>query len=72
MSKFNWHVEYFDGADEISAVRKTIIQADSAGEAETIAKSQIGLHKRADLKRADNAAPIRVCFPEESDAASLA
>jgi hypothetical protein len=65
MTKFNWHAEFFDGRDKGSQVRRGMIQADNADDAAKIAKSQMGLCMRVEVRRAATAAPVRIVYAEE-------
>jgi hypothetical protein len=61
MPRFKWHAHYFDGI-EGKAVRKTIIDADYGDEAEKMAKAQMGLCERVEVKRVATSAPARVIY----------
>jgi hypothetical protein len=63
MARFRWHAYYFDGIDgDASCVRKTIIEADYGDEAEKMAKVQMGLCERVEVKRVATSAPARVIY----------
>jgi hypothetical protein len=63
MVRFNWHADYFDALDNgVRSVRRAIIQADNADAAEKIAKGQMGLFKRVDIRRVATAAPVRTVY----------
>jgi hypothetical protein len=63
MAKFKWHADYFAGLDKTaSSVRKAMIQADNADDAERIARAQMGSCMRVEVRRAATAAPVRVIY----------
>jgi hypothetical protein len=63
MPRFKWHAHYFDGSDGQAAyVRRTIIEADYGDEAEKIAKAQMGLCDRVEVKRVATSGPARVIY----------
>jgi hypothetical protein len=62
MARFKWHADYFDGPETAGCVRRTIIQADNAGEAEKMAEARLGLCKRVEVRRVATAAPVRVVY----------
>jgi len=66
MAKFRWHADYFDGLTSAQCVRRAIIQADNAGAAEKIAKAQMGLCERVEVRRVATAAPVRVIYAREA------
>jgi hypothetical protein len=63
VTKFNWHAEYFDDLTEGSrSIRRAIIKADNADEAEKIAKDQMGECLRVEVRRAATTAPVRTIY----------
>ena len=66
MTTFNWHADYFDDrAEGMRSVRRAVIKADNADDAAKIAKGQMGLCKRVEVRRAATAAPVRTIYARE-------
>ena len=66
MTIFNWYAEFFDGPrDWPQPARRTVIQADNAEDSEKIAKSQMGMSTRVEVRRAGTAAPLRTVYARE-------
>ena len=66
VAKFRWHAEYFDDLNTAArAVRRTTVEADNAADAEKIARAQMGLCQRVEIKRAATVAPPRVIYARE-------
>jgi hypothetical protein len=70
MTTFNWHADYFDLAEGARSVRRAVIKADNADDAGKIARDQMGLCKRAEIRRAATAAPVRTIYAHEGINAS--
>jgi hypothetical protein len=66
MARFKWHADYFDGCGTTECVRRTIIQADNACEAEKMAEARLGLCKRVEVRRMATAAPVRIVYAHEA------
>jgi len=66
MARFKWHADYFDGCETPECVRRTIIQADNACEAEKMAEARLGLCKRVEIRRVATAAPVRIVYARET------
>jgi hypothetical protein len=63
MTEFNWHADFFDDLNEGSRpIRRAIIKADNADEAEKIAKDQMDQCVRVEVRRAATAAPVRTIY----------
>ena len=60
MARFRWHADYFDGPEGGHCVRREIISADNAGEAEKLALAAMGACIRVEVRRVGTAAPVRV------------
>jgi hypothetical protein len=60
MARFRWHADYFDALHSGRCVRRSIIPADNAGEAEKIARADMRSCLRVEVRRVATAAPIRV------------
>jgi hypothetical protein len=71
MARFKWHADYFDGRATAECVRRTIIQADNACEAEKIAQARLGLCKRVEVRRVATAAPVRIVYAHEAPSSRL-
>jgi hypothetical protein len=71
MARFKWHADYFDGRETAACVRRTIIQADNAGEAEKMAEARLGLFKRVEVRRMATAAPVRIVYAREAPSSGL-
>jgi hypothetical protein len=65
MTTFNWHADYFDSAEGVRSVRSAVIKADNADDAGKIARGQMGLSKRVEVRRAATAAPVRAIYAHE-------
>ena len=72
MARFKWHADYFDGPETAGCVRRTIIQADNACEAERMAEARMGLCKRVEVRRVATAAPVRVVYARHAPSTVLA
>jgi hypothetical protein len=68
MTRFRWHADYFDGLQSSRCVRRAIIPADNAGEAERIAEAQMGSCVRVEVRRVATAAPVRVIYAAQAAA----
>jgi hypothetical protein len=66
MARFRWHADYFDGLQSSRCVRRAIIPADNAGEAERIAEAQMGSCARVEVRRVATAAPVRVIYAAQA------
>jgi hypothetical protein len=71
MATFNWHADYFDLAEGIRSVRRAVIKADNADDAGKIARGQMGLCKRAEVRRAATGAPVRTIYAHERLSAGI-
>ena len=60
MARFRWHADYFDALQAGRCVRRSIIPADNAGEAEKVARAGMGACLRVEIRRVATAAPVRV------------
>ena len=60
MARFRWHADYFDALQAGRCVRRSIIPADNAGEAEKMARAGMGACLRVEIRRVATAAPVRV------------
>jgi hypothetical protein len=73
MAKFKWHADYFAGLDKmVPSVRKAMIQADNADDAEKIARAQMGSCMRVEVRRAATAAPVRVIYAHGASGGKIA
>jgi hypothetical protein len=71
MARFKWHADYFDGPATTKCVRRTIIQADNACEAEKMAEARMELCKRVEVRRVATAAPVRIVYAREAPSSEL-
>jgi hypothetical protein len=71
MARFRWHADYFDGPEGGHCVRREIISADNAGEAERLALAALGACVRVEVRRVGTAAPVRVLFARSPGAAPV-
>jgi hypothetical protein len=60
MARFRWHADYFAEPEGGNCVRRDIISADNAGEAEKLALAGLGACARVEVRRVGTAAPVRV------------
>ena len=72
MARFRWHADYFDGPEGVHCVRRDIISADNAGEAEKIALTGMGSCTRVEVRRVATAAPVRVIHASKAEPATAA
>jgi hypothetical protein len=66
MARFKWHADYFEGRGTAECVRRAIIEADNACEAEKMAEARMGLCKRVEIRRVATAAPVRIVYAREA------
>jgi hypothetical protein len=71
MARFKWHADYFDGPQTAGCVRRTIIHADNACEAEKMAEARLGLCQRVEVRRVATAAPIRIVYARRAPQSAL-
>jgi hypothetical protein len=71
MARFRWHADYFDGPEGDHCVRREIISADNAGEAEKMAVAGMGSCARVEVRRVGTAAPVRVLCARKPEPAPV-
>jgi hypothetical protein len=71
MARFKWHADYYDSVTQGRCVRRTIIEADNACQAEKDASAHMDGCRRVEVRRVATAAPIRVIHAQVEPRAGL-